>query len=136
LALTAAASCALAACGGGISSPSVWDSMKGDTAKQIADRIKCASYSENRGPTFPPDEPNNVIAVAACDLPYVTEHGFVVFHIYPDRASGAQMRTVSEDVNGKGSTVWVGNTLLTFGSADGKKLAEAFAYPGPSTTVS
>jgi len=46
------------------------------------------------------------------------------------------MRTVSEDVNGKGSTVWIGNTLLTFGSADGKKLAEAFAYPGPSTTVS
>jgi hypothetical protein len=59
-----------------------------------------------------------------------------VFHIYPDRASGAQMRTVSEDVNGKGSTVWIGNTLLTLGSADGKKLAEAFAYPGPSTTVS
>jgi hypothetical protein len=48
-----AASCGLAARGGGSSSPSVWDSMKGDNAKQIADRIKCASDSENRGPTFP-----------------------------------------------------------------------------------
>jgi hypothetical protein len=95
----------LVACGGGNSSPSVWDSLDGNTPKQIADRIKCTDYSENRGPTFDPDEPADVIAVGACNLPYETQHGFVVLHVYPDRASGTQMRTVSEDVNGKGSTV-------------------------------
>ena len=122
--LAVAACVTLAACGH--STPSTWDNMKGLTASQVAQRIKCTGYSENDGP-FTPDEPSGTQAVGACHIDYAYPHTLVSLHAYPSRAYGEEVRKSWESVNGKGSTVWAGNTLLVFESHDAEKLAEAFA---------
>jgi hypothetical protein len=122
--LTIAASAALAACGS--STPSTWDRMSGMSASQIAERIECTGYSENDGP-FTPDEPSGTVAVGACNINYAYPHTLVSLHTYPSRAYGEEVRKSWESVNGQGSTVWAGNTLLVFESHDAEKLAEAFA---------
>ena len=115
---------ALTACGS--STPSTWDGMKGISASQIAQRMDCTGYSENRGP-FSPDEPPQTQTVGACQINYAYPRTLVSLHVYPSRANGAEVRKSWESVNGKGSTAWAGNVLLVFETHDAEKLAEAFA---------
>ena len=130
--VTAAAVTSLSGCGK--SAPSAWDQMAGLSAKQLADRMNCKPYSENDGP-FDPTEPPHTIPVAACFIDYTYPADTVTIHVYPSRAAGAEVRKMSENLNGKGSSAWAGNILLVFQSANAQKTAGAYAALSQHSTI-